>query len=248
MKKKDRKKRKSKISPLAKIAIVLVIAGVCAGLSMTPFFNVKGYEVDGNSYYTYDEILVMGDCKTGGNMFWDVSTGDIKKRLSKDAYMAKVKVKRILPDTIKIELTERKQKAAVVYGDNYVVIDDENIVLRKTDVSPKVPLIQGLTIKKLDLGEPIEIDEKVKFRQINELLQVMEDNDMYFVKVVMDKNQIKAYVLNNLACVGTAEDLMQSMKNGELQKVIRSLFDSKIERGTVKVSGEDYISFSPEIA
>jgi len=247
LKKKDKKKRKSRLSPLAKIAIALAIAGACAGLSLTPIFNVEKYEVEGNSYYTDDEILVMGNCKTGGNMFWDVDTGDIKKRLSKDSYMAKVKVKRIIPNTIRIQLTERKQYAAVVYGDHYVVMDDENIVLRKTDVAPKVPVLQGITINKMDVGAAIEIDEKVKFQQMTEFLQVMEDNDMYYTRLVVEKAQIKAYVLDNLVCVGSAEDLMESMKKGELQKVIKGLFDLKIERGTVKVSGGDYISFSPEI-
>ena len=67
MKKKDRKKRKSKLSPLAKIAIALAVMGLFAGISLTPVFEVKDFEVEGNAYYSDDEILVMGDCKTGGN-------------------------------------------------------------------------------------------------------------------------------------------------------------------------------------
>lgn len=248
MKKRDKTRKKTKISPLAKIAIVLAFVAVCTGISMTSLFNVKNYEVEGNSYYTKDEIIVMGNCQTGGNMFWDVSTKDIKERLSKDSYMKKVKVKRILPGTIKIEVTERKQTAAVVYGTHYIVIDEENVVLRKTDVLPKVPVIQGLTIKKMEVGKVIEIEEEVKFQQTNELLQIMDQNDMYFKKIVVEKAQIKAYVLDNLACTGSFTDIMDSMKKGELQKVVRTLFDKKIERGTIKISGGEYISFSPKLA
>lgn len=248
MKKKDRKKRKSKLSPLAKIAIALAVMGLFAGISLTPVFEVKDFEVEGNTYYSDDEILVMGDCKTGGNLFWDIDAKDIKTRLSKDPYMSKVKVYRLLPDTVKIKVTERKQTAAVVFGSSYVVIDEENVVLRKTSVAPKIPLLQGITITKMDMGEAIEIKEKVRFQQANELIRIMENNDMYFKKITMEKTQIKAYILDNLACVGAPADVMESVESGNLQKVVKELFGKKIERGTIKVSGNDYISFSPELA
>lgn len=248
MKKKDRKNKKSRFSPLAKIAMALAFLAICGGISLLPAFEVKNYEVEGNSYYSDDEILVMGDCKTGGNIFWDVDAKDIKERLSKDSYMSKVRVQRKLPGTVKIKVTERKQKAALVFGSSYVVIDEENIVLRKTSVAPQLPLIQGVTISQMDMGTVIEVKEKVRFQQANELIQIMEDNDMYFKKIVMEKAQVKAYVLDNLVCVGSATDLMDSVKDGNVQKVVRQLFKKKIERGTIKVSGGDYISFSPEIA
>ena len=248
MKKRDRKKKKSKVSPLAKIAIVLGIICICAGISLTPVFEVKNFEVEGNTYYSDDEILVMGNCKTGGNLFWDIDTKDIKARLAKDSYISKIKITKSIPDTVKIKVTERKQTTAVVFGNSYVVIDSENVVLRKTSVAPKIPLIQGVTITKMEMGKPIEVKEKVKFEQANELIQIMENNDMYFKKIAMEKTQVKAYILNNLVCIGSPADVMESVKAGDLQKVVRQLFDKKIERGTIKVSGRDYISFSPEIA
>ena len=67
------------------------------------------------------------------------------------------RVKRVLPDKIRIEITERTQVAAVVYGENYVVIDSEETVLRKTEVEPQLTLIRGLTISGIEVGEPIEV-------------------------------------------------------------------------------------------
>ena len=37
------------------------------------------------------------------------------------------------------------------------------------------------------------------------------------------------------------------MEKGELQKVVASLFADGIERGTIKMGGDNYISFSPDI-
>lgn len=210
-------------------------------------FNITTFVIDGNAYYTEDEILVMGNCKTGENIFWGPTVGEIRERLEKDAYMAEVTVKRSLPSTVEIHITERRQLAAVVYGEKYVVIDGSGIVLRKTGTEPKVTIIRGLTVSKLTLGEPLEVEEKVLLRQTLEMLSSMEAGDLYFKKVEISTRQVRAHVYDHLICQGTPENLTAAIRAGQLQLVIQELFDREIERGTIKVSGEDYISFTPKI-
>lgn len=247
MKKREKKRRKNRISPLRKIiGIIGIIAGILL-IASTSYFNVKNYEITGNSYYSKEEIMVMGDCKSGQNIFWGTDLKDIKTRLEKDSYMEGVKVKRVLPNTIAIELDERRQVAAVVYGQHYVVIDSDGIVLRNTEVDPKVTHVHGLTISKIEVGQPIEVEETVKLRQTLEMLAMMESKDMYFVKIEMTKSGVDAYVLDHLVCKGTPQNIMESMKTQNLQKVVTGLFNLKIERGTINISGGDYISFNPSL-
>ena len=40
---------------------------------------------------------------------------------------------------------------------------------------------------------------------------------------------------------------MKAMTNDSLQLVVQELFDRKIERGTIKISGERTVSFTPKI-
>lgn len=247
LKKKKRDRRKKRMNPLVKLLILVLIIGGTAGIMSTSSFDVANFEIEGNSYYSDEEIMVMGDCKTGGNIFWGAGLSEIKERLSKDAYMEDVKVRRSLPSTVVIEITERKQTAAIVYGDNYVVIDQDGIVLRKTSVEPKITVIRGLTISKLAVGETIETEETVLFRQTMEMLAAMQKGDLYFKKVEISKVQIKAYIYDHLLCEGSPEDLMEAIDTGKLQVVMQELYEKDIERGTIKVSGADYISFTPEI-
>lgn len=247
MKKREKKRRKNRKNPLGKLlAFIGIIAGIFL-IASTSYFNVQTFEVDGNSYYSDEEILIMGNCKSGGNIFWGIDLNDIEARLEKDAYMANVKVKRVLPDGIRIELEERTQIAAVVYGQHYVVIDKDGRILRNTEVDPKVTQVHGLTISKLEVGEIIEVEEKVKLRQTLEMLSIMEANDMYFIDIEMTETGVDAYVLKNLVCQGSPQNIMEAVKSGNLQKVVAGLFDLKIERGTIEVSGGNYISFSPEL-
>ena len=247
MKKREKKRKKTRKSPLGKLlAFIGIVAGVLI-IASTSYFNVKSYEITGNSYYSKEEIVVMGDCKTGGNIIWGTDLKDIKARLEKDAYVVDVKLKRHFPDTIAIEIDERKQVAAVVYGQHYVVIDSDGVVLRNTEVNPQVTNVHGLTISKIEVGQPIEVEETVKLRQTLEMLSVMESSDMYFVKIDMTEGGVEAYVLDTLVCKGTPQNIMKAMKTKNLQRVVTGLFERKIERGTINVSGGEYISFNPAI-
>ena len=247
MKNRKRDRRKKRMSPLMKLLILIAVVGGCIAFLASPMFDIAKYEVDGNIYYSDDEILVMGGCKTGGNIFWEAGLSDIQERLKKDAYMQEVTVKRSLPDTVVITIDERRQTAAIVYGEKFVVIDGDGTVLRKTSVEPKVPVIKGLTISKLNVGEPIETEENVLLRQTLEMLSSMEQGDMFFKKVEISKVQIRAYVADSLICQGTPEHLMEAMEEQRLQMVIQELYGQDIQRGTIKVSGDDYISFTPKL-
>ena len=57
------------------------------------------------------------------------------------------------------------EAACTVYGEKFVVIDGNGTVLRKTGVEPKITVIRGLTISKMNVGEPIETEESVLLRQ-----------------------------------------------------------------------------------
>ena len=241
------KRKKRRIKFVVKLGVFLLIAGAVVFLLKSPFFNVKNFRVEGNSYYTDEEILVMGNCKTGGNIFIGIDTGDIRSRLEKDAYMSSVKVKRVLPDTVKIQLEERKQTAAIVYGEKYVAVDGDGVVLRKTGVMPEITVLKGLTISKLPVGEKVETEEKVLLRQTLQMLSVMEKSNMYFKTIELSEGEIKAHILDNLICQGTPENIMKAMEKDSLQLVVQELFDRKIERGTIKISGDRTVSFTPKI-
>ena len=128
-----------------------------------------------------------------------------------------------------------------------MVVDGSGTVLRKTGVMPEITVLKGLTISKLSVGEKVEAEEKVLLRQTLQMLDVMDKNNMYFKSIEVSEGEIKAHVLDNLICQGTPENIMKAMENDNLQLVVQELFDRKIERGTIKISGDKTISFTPKI-
>lgn len=242
-----RKRKIRKIRAWAVAAALVLLAGAVIFALKSPYFNVKGFLISGSNYYTTDEIIMMGKCKAGGNIFTGIDCSAIRKRLMQDPYMADVSVRRKLPATIEIKINERRQVAAVVYGDKFVVIDSEGVVLRKTSVDPKVTVLRGMTISKLKLGEKIEIEESVLYRQSMTLISTAYENSMYFKGLTVEDGEVRAYVLKNLLVEGSYDNILASLKTGDIQLVVQELFNNGIERGTIKVTGENYVSFTPKL-
>lgn len=229
------------------LAFIVIIGLIVLFGLKAPAFNVTNVEVTGNHYYSDDEIINMANASYDVNIFSDVDCRNIRDRLMKDPYMEQVSVKRKLPSTISIEISEREQVAGVVYGSSYVVIDIDGIVLRKTSVDPKVTVLKGMNISKMKLGEPIEVEEDVLLRQCIDMITAMKDNNMYFKSISVGEGMVRAYVLDNLIVEGMAENIVTSLKNEEIQLVVQQLFEEGIERGTIKVTGDTYVSFTPKI-
>ena len=237
--------KKVRLRTVLTVLAVIVLMVIFA--LKAPAFNISKYEVEGNRYYTDDEIVNMGHADMGVNIFTGVDCGDIRDRLMRDPYMVRVSVRRKLPSTISIDITERTQVAGVVYGDSYVVIDEEGIVLRKTTVDPKVTILRGLNISSMTVGEPIGVEEEVLLRQCMEIITSTRENTMYFKSITITQGEAKAYVLDTLMVRGVPDNILTALENKNIQLVVQELFDQGIEKGTIKVTGDNYVYFTPEL-
>lgn len=242
----QRKKHRKKHYFLRFVVLLCIGTGVFLFLKSN-YFNIKNFSVEGNSYYTDAEIISMAKAKKGVNLIFDAGLSDIKKNLKDNPYFEDIYVKRSLPDKLVISVKERRQTAAIVYGESFVVIDENGIVLRKANVDPQVTLLTGLTISKMNIGEKIEVEEADSLNMTLRMLSATNKGDLFFKKIDVSKVLIRAYIYDTLSVKGTPKELMQTIQRGELQKVVNDLFNDKINRGTIKVGGSDYMSFTPEI-
>lgn len=242
-----KKVRKKKHYLLRFLIFVCVLTAAVIFLS-SGFFDIKEIKVEGNAYYTDEEVINMAGAKTGGNLFWGTGSGKIKDNLQKDPYFAEVDIKRSLPSTLTISVTERRQTAAIVYGDSYVIIDRSATVLRKSSVDPKITLLTGLTISKMEVGEKVEVEEVATLDNTLKMIDSMTEGDFYFKKIDVSGVIIRAYIYDTLLVKGTPNQMQKVIDDGNLQKVINNLLSGKTTRGTVNLGDNGYMSFSPDFA
>ena len=176
-----KKKVRKKKNYLLRFCVFIGIFAAAALFLSSSFFDVKTIEVDGNGYYDAEEVRNLAVATTGNNIFWGGDVSTIEDNLLKDPYFEEVSVRRKLPSTLIIEVKERTQIAAIVYGEQYVVIDKDGLVLRKSKVDPKITLLTGLTISKLSAGEKVEAEEAATLKTTLTMLHAMQNGSLMFM-------------------------------------------------------------------
>lgn len=233
-KKKERKKKKRRKKHYLLKFTLLVIC--CVGLYYfltSDYFNIQKITIVNDGHYTNDQVVEIAKAKAGKNLF-KVSTKKMKERLLEDAYIKSAKVRRSIPKTLKITVEERKPYAIVPYGDDFIIIDQEAIVLEKSDGQPQLPLLLGMTLKSIEPGEMLKVEESSVLEDTLSLLERMEEEDLYFKKIDISNIIIKAYIYDQLVCEGTPDNIFNNMD--KIKLTISNLYGQNIRRGTIKVT------------
>lgn len=139
--------------------ILVLLIGLVAFLVFfalnSDIFLIKTIEVKGNFALSQDDILDKFSVNKGENIF-KVRLSDGRKDIGEIPYIKKVNIKRNLPDTISINIEERKEIALIQNLSMYLLVDEEGYILDYVD-RPKedLPVIKGQGIKDVKLGENI---------------------------------------------------------------------------------------------
>lgn len=247
---KRRMKRKRKLKMPGFFTRIFIILGVIIAVtafSLSSFFTVDTIDVQGNKYFTDEEISNMAHASTGHNIIYKLNKGNMLNYLEKNPYIEEARVYRKLPSTIVINVKERIQIAALTYGDQFLIIDNKGTLLRITKTKPKLTIVTGFKVKKVKLGEPVEVNSPDLFKELLSLLKSMEAGDVYFTKINITELFITANVYDSLVVKSKYKDLKDNIDKGRLHKVLDELFKRNIKRGTITISSDGYASFTPEL-
>lgn len=244
----EREAKKHRPNPFKMFLLAVVVVAAVMGFLATGFFSITEIDVQGNNYFSDDEIINMAHAQIGPNLIYKSGKSSMEDYLYKDPYIEKVEIHKKLPGTLVIKVSEREQVAAVVYGKEYLVIDKDGLLLRKTDTEPKVTIVSGIKVTKLELGEIIEVEDARILKNALSLIECTKKGDLYFIRIRMSELYIRAYIYDSLVCLGTIDDFTDTIEKYRLQQVIDALFKKGIKRGTITLSKDGYASFSPSVA
>ncbi len=239
-----KKKRRRKKRYLLKFVIfVLICVGIYFGVHID-YFNVDGIAVVGNEEISDDEIMKLSELKTGENIF-DVHPLLVQHKIKENLYIKKVRVKRKLPNKIEISVEERSGKAQFQVGKRFVVTDNDGMVLAIEKEQQKVPLIENVKVTKAKKKKTIEVKQTATYEKAMEIIEKMEEGDLYFKKLSIDDNHVDAYIYDGLLCRGSYDDLIECMDSGALKTVVFDLYQKGVEAGVINVGSNNYCSFTP---
>lgn len=191
-----KKKRRRMISRIG-IAVLVLLAIVFAP---TIFFQVSKINVTGDTRYTSEQLIKSTGVEQGDNMFF-LDTKQIAADLKDEyPYLDAVKLRRKLPSTLQIEVSDRTAALSIEQNGKYLILDMSGKVLEKTKSAAKgTAKVTGVPMKGLHVGDTVDEDKYGKAASVMKLLELTDQYGMkkhiktidvekaYDVRVTYDK-------------------------------------------------------------
>lgn len=171
-----KKKRRRMISRIG-IAVLVLLAIVFAP---TIFFQVSKINVTGDTRYTSEQLIKSTGVKQGDNMFF-LDTKQIAADLKDEyPYLDTVKLRRKLPSTLQIEVSDRTAALSIEQNGKYLILDMSGKVLEKTKSAAKgTAKVTGVPMKGLHVGDTVDED---KYGKAASAMKLLELTDQYGMK------------------------------------------------------------------
>lgn len=113
--KRKRRRRKGRFGLLFKALCFVALAGALV-FSATVFFQVETVAVTGNARYKQEEIVAAAGIQTGDNLYRLNKNEIYRQVLQKLPYIESISIRRSLPSTIVIDVTEWDAVAQILPG------------------------------------------------------------------------------------------------------------------------------------
>lgn len=193
------KQKSGKKVALAIIKIILIIAlfvGIIIFMMTTSLFNVTKIEISGNYRVTKQRIESLSQINLDVNTY-RYSKAQIEDSIKEEPYIENVVVKRKLPNTIKIEVSERTPNYIIMYSSSYVYINNYGYILEISNESLSLPIIEGYTTsqEKIVPGNRLNSDDLEKLNTVLKLTESMQNNEILDKVTSIDISDKNNYII-----------------------------------------------------
>ncbi len=175
--------------------VTVVFLVVCFAV----FLNIKEFSVEGNSKYSYDEIVSMIPAEVGENIYVfdaDETEALIKQKLP---YIGTVEISRNLPSTVEINIVEERPVFYLDLAGRTYVLSANLKVLERVDKNAMwtrdLASLEVSNIRKCMVGEMLEFVDARTYDAVTELYKTFESQSMeMYITAVKAKSRFDIYV------------------------------------------------------
>jgi cell division protein FtsQ len=208
-----RRKKKKKVRRLILLVIIMISTLITLCLKLS-YFNITNIEVRGNANVSEAQIKDKANIELGSNIFY-MNFNDSKKQIMKNPYILGMKIKKVLPNKILIEIEER---VAVFYGkanNAYYVLDNKGILLEKRTDIKGMNLVElvGFNYEESKVGSLIVAKDNRKISIANEITNIIAEyrktKGARKITMVDVGNVLDVKIFSGKMCIkfGTTEEL-----------------------------------------
>ena len=161
-----------------------------------PDFAIQNIEVQTDGVISPEQLCQWSNVKAGANLI-SLNLATVKQNLELVSAVDTVSVERVLPHTLRIRVTERnpiaqvnvpRADAAGGFAVAVIQLDKEAVVMKPLDprdcvvpvsqMNPQLPVISGLNVVKLHLGQPVPAPEFSRAQAALQLISAFDHSPM----------------------------------------------------------------------
>ena len=137
---------RGRVRLLAVVGVVVALLAIAYGATVSPFLDVDHVVVRGASRTTPARLLRDAGIAKGDPLFW-LDAGEARTKLEAEPFVARARVTKEWPDTLRVVVTERTPAAWAQGARGIVVVDGTGRVLEHVDAAPAgLPQLLGLRV------------------------------------------------------------------------------------------------------
>lgn len=191
------KKTNRKKMVISIIILLLIVIGGTIYYLTTPIFNIANIEVYGNEKNSEETCISLSGINIGSTNMFGITSSNIKKNIKENAYIEDVIVKRKLPNTIKLYITERKVSYQIDYSNNYIYLDNQGYILEISEEKKDIPIIKGLSAVKenIQIGQRLNEEDLVKLNVVIKITNYCKYNTIENKITSIDVTDETNYIL-----------------------------------------------------
>ncbi len=232
---KNQKKIEKKVSLFSKVIVLLLkmmipVVLILLLVIFTPFFKIDQINYSGHFYLERDLLEDYAEDLYGENLFF-IKKSAIRNNFFSNSYIEDIEIRRRLPSTIEISITERKPVALIVTNDGFIQISEDAIFLdiRQTPRDFHLPIITGVEFFAIP-----GVGQKIENEALNEALEIItKANPMLMSRIAeinIHNEEVIAYTRNGITVLlGDAENIRNKLEvlEGILEEIVNVKIDIK---------------------
>lgn len=174
-------------------AVILLIL-----LLLSPVFYIKDIKISGNNQISTNTILSLIGIEENTNML-KVTANSLKNKIKENAYIDTVKIKKVYPSTILIDVTERECAYMLEYASSYAYIDNQGYILEisKEPLEGKVKISGYVTsVESISAGNRLCQDDLKKLNIISQIMSIAQNIEIQslITSITINKNEYSLFL------------------------------------------------------
>ncbi|WP_368654734.1 cell division protein FtsQ/DivIB [Ornithinibacillus sp. 4-3] len=201
---KQARKKKANRRLIIYLSIFFLLIAIIVYMQ-SPLSHIKVINVEGIEHVDEQEILKRSELNTETNI-WTVTKKSIEQRIEKHPVVSNVEIRKKLPSTIEINVTEF-ERVGYVFQDNgyYLLLENGNMLSEPQQPTGDAPLLLQFT------------DESYLQRMTEELKNLPKSilnliSEIYWNPAEEDENKILLYMNDGIMVDSSIRDFSEKMK------------------------------------